>query len=118
MKQTSDKLEFVDMYSFHFNLSLGTVLFVFGLFFAFSGQPVGYYFALFGFLLMTFAEIETIILDKNLGHVTIKQHKPLIAKTKLIKHLLGDISGVGIQEGRDNDGDKKYCVFLLMRPDR
>lgn len=62
---------------------------------------------------MIFAEIETIIFDKNLGHMTIKRHQPLIAKTKLIKHLLQDISGVEIQEMSSSESNT-YRVCLVL----
>lgn len=103
MKPTSDKLEFKEIFAFCFMLSIGAVFFVTGLFLAFSGQFLGYVFAPVGFMVMIFAEIETIIFDKNLGHLTIKRHKPLIAKTKVIKHLLQDISGVEIQQIESSD---------------
>ena len=107
MKQTSDKLEFVEIFTFCFVLSIGTLFFVIGLFLVFSGQFLGFIFAPVGFMIMIFAEIETIILDKNLGHLTIKRHKPLIAKTKLIKHLLQDISAVEIQQMTSNNTDSE-----------
>ena len=99
MKQTSDKLEFVEMFTFWIMLFVGGVFFVTGLLLgSYSGNFWAYLFTPLGLLLITFVEIESIILDKNLGHMTIKRHKPLIAKTKLIKHLLEDISGVEIQQ--------------------
>jgi hypothetical protein len=113
MKQTSDKLEFKEIFTFCFMLSIGAVFFVTGLFLAFSGQFLGYLFAPVGFMVIIFAEIETIILDKNLGHLTIKRHKPLIAKTKLIKHLLQDISGVEIQ-GMSSSESNTYRVCLVL----
>lgn len=107
MKQTSDKLEFKEIFTFCFMLSIGAVFFVTGLFLACSGQFLGYLFAPVGFMVMIFAEIETIVLDKNLGHLTIKRHQPLIAKTKLIKHLLQDISGVEIQQMTSSNTDSE-----------
>jgi hypothetical protein len=71
-----------------------------------------------------FVEIDTITFDKNLGHMTIKRHKPLLAKTKVVKHLIQDISGVEIQQtessesisGNDITPSKSinYRVCLLL----
>ena len=114
MKQTSDKLEFVEMFAFWMMLLVGGVFFVTGLLLgSFSGNFWVYLFAPLGFILMIFAEIETITFDKNLGHMTIKRHQPLMAKTKLIKHLLQDISGVEIQ-GMSSSESNTYRVCLVL----
>ncbi|MCC3406223.1 MAG: hypothetical protein JGK17_11650 [Microcoleus sp. PH2017_10_PVI_O_A] len=132
MKQTSDKLEFVEMSAFWIQLFVGGSFLLFGLFAVlFSGGFFAALFALLGLALVIFVEIETITFDKNLGHMTIKRHKPLIAKrkflkqfiqrisgieiqeTKLINHLLQDISGVEIQEISDSESNKyRICVVL------
>ena len=95
------------MFAFCFILSIGILFFVIGLFLVFSGQFLGFLFAPVGSMVMIFAEIETIIFDKNLGNLTIKRHKPLITKTKLIKHLLQDISAVEIQQMTSNNTDSE-----------
>lgn len=79
-----------------------------------SGNFFLYLFAVIGLLLVIFVEIETIAFDKNLGHMTIKRHKPLIAKTKLIKHLLQDISGVEIQQMSSSESNT-YRVCLVLK---
>jgi hypothetical protein len=107
MKQTSDKLEFKEIFAFWFMLLIGGVFSITGLFVASSGQFLGYLFAPVGLIVMIFAEIETIIFDKNLGHMTIKRHQPLIAKTQVTKHLLQDISGVEIQEMTSSNTDRE-----------
>jgi hypothetical protein len=56
-----------------------------------SGNLFAYLLAVVGLLLVIFVEIVTITFDKNLGHMTIKRHKPLLAKTKVVKHLIQDI---------------------------
>lgn len=87
---------------------------MFGLFAVlFSGGFFAALFALLGLVLVIFVEIETITFDKNLGHMTIKRHKPLLAKTKLIKHLLQDISGVEIQGISDSESNK-YRICLVL----
>jgi hypothetical protein len=113
MKQTSDKLEFVEMSAF-WRLVLFWGSFLVGSCF------LGWYFGIFflylmgvvGLLMVISGEIETITFDKNLGHLTIKRHKPFITKTKLIKHLLQDISGVEIQEM--SSGSNLYCVCIVL----
>ena len=107
MKQASDKLEFKEIFAFWFMLLIGGVFLVTGLFLASSGQFLGYLFASVGFIVMIFAEIETIIFDKNLGHLTIKRQRPLIAKTQVIKHLIQDILGVEIQEMTSSNTDSE-----------
>ena len=57
--------------------------------------------------------MNTITFDKNLGHMTIKRHKPLLAKTKVVKHLIQDISGVEIQ-GMSGDSSNTYRVCLVL----
>ena len=89
-----------------------------------SGNFFVYLFAVVGLLLLIFVEIDTITFDKNLGHLTIKRHKPLLAKTKVVKHLIQDISGVEIQQTEssnsisDNDitpsKSINYRVCLLL----
>ncbi|MCW6052112.1 hypothetical protein QUB60_04965 [Microcoleus sp. A2-C5] len=114
MKQTSDKLKFVEMFAFWIQLFVGGSFLLVGLFGGLSsGSFFVYLFAVVGLLLMIFVEIETITFDKNLGHLTIKRHKPLIAKTKLIKHLLQDISGVEIQEMSSSESNT-YRVCLVL----
>jgi hypothetical protein len=114
MKQTSDKLEFVEMFAFWIQLLVGGSFLLVGVFGGLSsGSFFLYLFAVVGLLLVIFVEIETIIFDKNLGHMTIKRHKPLIAKTKVIKHLLQDISGVEIQEMSSSESNT-YRVCLVL----
>ena len=124
MKQTSDKLEFQEMsFASWFQLLLAVNLLVFGLF---SGLFSGSFFAylLIGLLLVIFVEIDTITFDKNLGHMTIKRHKPLLAKmaktakTKVVKHLIQDISGVEIQEMTSSDSNNLYRVCLVLKSDK
>jgi len=110
MKQTSDKLELLEMLGFWIQLLVGGSFLAFGLSF---GGLFGYLFAALGLLVVIFVEIETITFDKNLGYMTIKRHKPLIAKTKLIKHLLQDISGVEIQEMSGSESNT-YRVCLVL----
>lgn len=132
MKQTSDKLELVEMSAFWIQLFVGGSFLLFGVFAVlFSGGFFALLFALLGLVLVIFVEIETITFDKNLGHMTIKRHKPVIAKTKiikpllqrisgmeihetkLIKHLLQDISGVEIQGISDSESNK-YRICLVL----
>jgi hypothetical protein len=122
MKQTSDKLEFQEMsIASWFQLLLAGNLLVFGLF---SGLFSGSFFAslLISLLLVIFVEINTITFDKNLGYMTIKRHKPLLAKmaktaeTKVVKHLIQDISGVEIQEMTSSDSSNNtYRVCLVLK---
>ena len=122
MKQTSDKLEFQEMsIASWFQLLLAVNLLIFGLF---SGLFSGSFFAylLISLLLVIFVEIDTITFDKNLGHMTIKRHKPLLAKTaktaktKVVKHLIQDISGVEIQEMTSSDSSNNtYRVCLVLK---
>jgi hypothetical protein len=125
MKQTSEKLEFPQMSAFWINLLVGGSFLVMGLFGGWSsGNFFVYLFAVVGLLLLIFVEIDTITFDKNLGHMTIKRHKPLLAKTKVVKHLIQDISGVEIQQTEssnsisDNDitpsKSINYRVCLLL----
>jgi tetratricopeptide (TPR) repeat protein len=114
MKQTSDKLQFVEMFAFWIQLFVGGSFLLVGVFGGLSsGSFFVYLFAVIGLLLVIFVEIETITFDKNLGNLTIKRHKPLIAKTKLIKHLLQDISGVEIQEMSSSESNT-YRVCLVL----
>ncbi len=114
MKQTSDKLEFVEMFAFWIQLFVGGSFLLVGLFGGLSsGSFFVYLFGVIGLLLVIFVEIETITFDKNLGHMTIKRYKPLIAKTKLIKHLIQDISGVEIQEMSSSESNT-YRVCLVL----
>ena len=132
MKQTSDKLEFVEMFGFWIMLLVGGSFLLVGLLaILFSGDLSPSLFVVIGFLLVIFVEIETITFDKNLGHLTIKRYKPLMAKTKfikdrlqrisgmeiqhtkLIKHLLQDISGVEIQ-GMSSSESNTYRVCLVL----
>jgi hypothetical protein len=125
MKQTSDKLEFQEKSAFWIHLLVGGSFLVMGLFGGWSsGNFFLYLFAVVGLLLVMFVEIDTITFDKNLGHMTIKRHKPLLAKTKVVKHLIQDISGVEIQQtessesisGNDITPSKSinYRVCLLL----
>lgn len=114
MKQTSDKLEFQEMFAFWIQLLVGGSFLVIGLFGGLSsGDFFFYLFAVVGLLLVIFVEIDTITFDKNLGHMTIKRHKPLLAKTKVVKHLIQDISGVEIQ-GMSGDSGNTYRVCLVL----
>ena len=114
MKQTPDKLEFQEMSAFWIQLLVGGSFLVSGLLFGgSSGNFFVYLFPVVGLFLVIFVEIETITFDKNLGHMTIKQHKPLIAKTKVVKHLIQDISGVEIQQ-MSSDGSNMYRVCLVL----
>jgi len=114
MKQTSDKLEFQEMSAFWIQLLVGGSFLVSGLLFGgSSGNFFVYLFAVVGLFLVIFVEIDTITFDKNLGHMTIKQHKPLLAKTKVVKHLIQDISGVEIQEMTSSDSNT-YRVCLVL----
>jgi len=110
MKQTSERLEFKDS-GFLFMLLIGGSFVIAGLS---MGGFFGYFFALPGLIVMIFAEIETTTFDKNLGHMTIKRHKPLIAKTKVVKHLIQDICGVEIQEITSIDSSNTYRVCLVL----
>jgi len=119
MKQTSEKLEFQEMsFASWFQLLLAVNLLVFGLF---SGLFSGSFLAglLIGLLLVIFVEIDTITFDKNLGHMSIKRHTPLLAKTaktKVVKHLIQDISGVEIQEMTSSDSSNNiYRVCLVLK---
>jgi hypothetical protein len=115
MKQTSDKLEFQEMFAFWGQLLVGGIFLVIGLLFGrSSGNFLVYLFAVVGLLLVIFVEIDTITFDKNLGLMTIKRHKPLLAKTKVVKHLIQDISGVEIQEMRSRESSNTYRVCLLL----
>src|SRR4028119_817900 len=125
MKQTSDKLEFQEMFAFWLQLFFGVFFLVTGLFAGLSsGDLFLYLVAVVGLLLVIFGEIDTITFDKNLGHMTIKRHKPLLGKTKVVKHLIQDISGVEIQQREssnsisDNDitpsKSINYRVCLLL----
>jgi hypothetical protein len=73
-----------------------------------------YLFAVVGLLSVIFVEIVTITFDKNLGHMTIKRHKPLLAKTKVVKHLIQDISGVEIQEMTSGDSSDIYRICIVL----
>jgi len=117
MKQTSDKLEFQEMFAFWVQLLLGVNFLVTGLFAGWSsGNFFAYLLAVVGLLLVIFLEIVTITFDKNIGHMTIKRHKPLLAKTKVVKHLIQDISGVEIQEMRSSDSSNNtYRVCLVLK---
>ena len=114
MKQTSDKLEFQEMFGFWIQLLVGGSFLVIGLFFGwYSGDLFAYLFAVLGLLLVIFVEIDIITFDKNLGHMTIKRHKPLLTKTKVVKHLIQDISGVEIQQ-MSGDSSNTYRVCLVL----
>ena len=122
MKQTSDKLEFQEMFAFWLQLFFGVIFLVTGLFAGLSsGDFFPYLLAVVGLLLVVFLEIVTITVDKNLGHMTIKRHKPLLAKmaktakTKVVKHLIQDISGVEIQEMTSSDSSNTYRVCLVLK---
>jgi hypothetical protein len=109
MKQTSDKLKLRDS-GFLFILFIGGIFVILGLF---MGGFFGYFVGLLGLMAMIFAEIETATFDKNLGHMTIKRHKPLIAKTKVVKHLIQDICGVEIQKSYGSES-YLYRVCLVL----
>ncbi|MCC3409099.1 MAG: hypothetical protein JGK17_26725 [Microcoleus sp. PH2017_10_PVI_O_A] len=109
MSKASEILKFQEMFGFWINLLVGGSFLIFGLV---AGGP-GYLFAVIGLLLVIFTEIETITFDKNLGHLTLKKEKPLISKTKTVKHLIEDISGVEIQKIEDSES-VKYRVCLVL----
>ena len=109
MKQTSERLELKD-YGFLLMLLIGGNFVILGLF---LGGFSGYFIALVGLIAMIFAEIETPTFDKNLGHMTIKRHKPLIAKTKVVKHLIQDICGVEIEKSYGSES-YLYRVCLVL----
>jgi tetratricopeptide (TPR) repeat protein len=109
MKQTSDKLELKDS-GFLFILVIGGTFVILGLL---MGGFFGYFVSLLGLIAMIFAEIETATFDKNLGYMTIKRHKPLIAKTKVVKHLIQDICGVEIQKSYGSES-YLYRVCLVL----
>ena len=81
----------------------------------YSGDFSAYLLAVVGLLLVILLEFVTITFDKNLGHMTIKRHKPLIAKTKVVKHLIQDISGVEIQQMTSSDSSNTYRVCLVLK---
>jgi hypothetical protein len=110
MKQTSDTLELREMFGSSINLLVGGSFLVFGLCF---GSFFGYLFAALGLLLVIFMEIETIKFDKKLCHMTIDRQQPLIFKTKVVKHLIKDISGVEIQEMSGSESNT-YRVCLVL----
>lgn len=116
MKQTSDKLEFQEMFAFWVQLLVGVNLLVTCLFAGWSsGNIFAYVLAVVGWLLVIFVEIVTITFDKNIGQMTIKRHKPLLAKRKVVKHLIQDISGVEIQEMTSSDSSNTYRVCLVLK---
>ena len=110
------------MFAFWIQILLGGIFLVIGLSGGLSsGDFFLYLFAVVGFLSVIFVEILTITFDKNLGHMTIKRHKPLLAKmaktakTKVVKHLIQDISGVEIQEMTSSDSSNNiYRVCLVL----
>jgi hypothetical protein len=109
MKQTSNKLEMQENSAFRMQLFVGGSFLLSGIFF---GSLVNL-FALIGLLVIIFAQVETITFDKNLGSLTFKYQQPFIQKTKVIKHLLQDISGVEIQKSEDSESIK-YRVCLVL----
>jgi len=111
MKQTSDTLEFREMSGFWIQLLVGGSFLIFGL----VSGGLGYLFAVIGWLLVIFTQIEIITFDKNLGHLTFSLQQPLIAKTKVVKHLIQDISGVEIQKIDDSESVKyRVCLVLFL----
>lgn len=110
MKQTSDTLELREMFGSLMNLLVGGSFLVLGLCF---GSFFGYLFAALGLLLILFTEIESITFDKKLGQMTIDRQQPLIFKTKIVKHLIKDISGVEIQEMSGSQSNT-YRVCLVL----
>lgn len=114
MKKTSDKLEMREMTAFWIQLLVGGSFLLFGVV---SGWPSGIFFvclfAVPGLLVLRFIQIEIITFDKNLGHLTFKTQQPLIPKTKVVKHLIQDISGVEIQKIADSES-VKYRVCLVL----
>ena len=111
MKQTSDTLELREMFGSSIALLVGGSFLVLGLSF---GSFFGYLFAALGLLLIVFTEIESITFDKKLGHMTIDRQQPLIFKTKVVKHLIQDISGVEIQEMSGSESNM-YRVCLVVK---
>ena len=64
MKQTSDKLEFQEMFGFWLQLLVGGSFLVIGLFFGwYSGDLFAYLFAVVGFLLVIF--VAEVLNDKK-----------------------------------------------------
>ena len=99
MRQTSDKLKLRETSTFWMQLLVGESFLVFGLSFSFlSGSFPLYLCAVISFFLLIFTQINSVIFDKNLGYLIFNQQQPLIFKTKIVKHLIQDISGVEIQE--------------------
>ena len=110
MKKTLEILELREMFGFWLQLLVGGSFLIFGLLF---GGP-GYLFAVIGLLLVVFTQIEIITFDKNLGHLTFTKQQPFIAKTKVVKHQIQDISGVEIQKIEDSESIKyRVCLVLL-----
>jgi hypothetical protein len=110
MKQTSDTLELREMFGSSIALLVGGSFLVLGLSFS---SFFGYLFAALGLLLILFTEIESITFDKKLGHMKIDRQQPLIFKTKVVKHLIKDISGVEIQEMSGSESNT-YRVCLVL----
>ncbi|MBE9094786.1 M48 family metallopeptidase [Tychonema sp. LEGE 07203] len=109
MKPTSEKLEMQEKSAFRMHLFVGGSFLVFGLF---SGSLLNL-FTIIGLLVVIFAQIETVTFDKDLGYLIFKHQQPFICKTKIIKHLLQDISGVEIQKLEDSESIK-YRVCLVL----
>ena len=111
MKQTSNKLE-LQTSTFWIQLLVGAFFLVFGLSFGWlSGSFPPYLSAVIGFFLLIFTQINSVKFDKNLGYVTFHQQQPLIFRTKVVKHLIQDISGVEIQEITGSESNTYRICF-------
>ncbi len=112
MKQTSDKLELRETSAFWIQLLVGTNLSVFGLSFGLSSGSFALYLcAAIGFLLLIFTHINSVIFERNLGYMTFNRQQPLIFRTKIVKHLIQDISGVEIQQIAGNQSNTYRICF-------
>ena len=115
MIQTSDKLELREMSAFWTQLLVGAIFLGFGLSFGFlSGSFPLYLCAVVGFFLLIFTQINSITFDRNLGYMTFYRQQPLIFKTKNVKHLIQDISGVEIQEIAGSESNT-YRICLAQK---
>lgn len=113
MRQTSDKLELREMSAFWIQLLVGAFFLVFGLSFGLlSGIFPLYICAVVGFFLLIFTQIDSVTFDRNLGDMTFNQQQPFIFKTKIIKHLIQDISGVEIQEIAGSESNTYRICFV------
>ncbi|NJL67821.1 MAG: hypothetical protein HC894_15690 [Microcoleus sp. SM1_3_4] len=64
-----------------------------------TGSLFGYLlFAVLGFIVLLFGQIESFTFDKNLGYVILKLQQPFRFKNRVFKYQIQDISGVEIQK--------------------